>query len=115
MGASGDMVANLVQTKLHGLGVCIGQDKRSAGSPARTNRAKQIGLRVALVGGRAWTRNPPGPNPHLIVLLGDRSIRRAKMGPIHVCFPVSFLEPYLHALAFAHATQTGLERASEGI
>ena len=57
--------------KLHHVGVGIG--KRQCGSDAAngTDRAEQIGVVVALIGGLPWPRSTPGPLPNLPVLLAD--------------------------------------------
>ncbi len=71
MRASCDMAADLVEVKLHGLGVGEGQRERGARSPCRANGAEQVGALVALVGGLAGPRAAARPLPDNPVLLAD--------------------------------------------
>ena len=53
VGAGRDLGGDLVEMKLHGLGVADRQHKRGAGSVLRTDRAEQIGrLRALIMDGR---------------------------------------------------------------
>jgi hypothetical protein len=60
--------------KLHHVGV--GMRKRQGGPDAasRTDRAEQIGVVIALVGGLPRPRSAPGPLPNLAVLLADAGL-----------------------------------------
>src|ERR1700722_12413993 len=60
--------------KLHCVGVCIGQYEGPPDAAGRADRAEQIGVVVALVGGLPWPRSPPGPLPNLAVLLADAGL-----------------------------------------
>ena len=56
MRAGRDMAGDFVDMRLHGLGVDPGRGDRGALPERRTNRAEQIAVLVALVGGLAWPR-----------------------------------------------------------
>jgi hypothetical protein len=62
--------------KLHHVGVGIGQRKRRSDAAGWADRAEQIGVVIALVGGLPWPRSAPGPLPDLAVLLADASLVR---------------------------------------
>jgi hypothetical protein len=57
--------------ELHHLRVDIGQRQRGALAPGRADRAKEIGVLVALIGGLARTRSTLRPLPDNTVLLSD--------------------------------------------
>ena len=57
MRAGRDMAGDFVDMRLHGLGVDPGRGDRGALPERRTNRAEQIAVLVALVGGLAWPRS----------------------------------------------------------
>ena len=57
--------------KLHHVGVGVGQGERGADAAGGADRAEQIGVVIALVGGLARPRSAPGPLPNLAVLLAD--------------------------------------------
>jgi hypothetical protein len=57
--------------KLHHVGVGIGQGKGRADPAGGADRAEQIGVVIALVGGLPWPRSTPGPLPNLPILLAD--------------------------------------------
>ena len=69
--AFGDVARDFVEVELHH--VCIGIGKRQGRSdaPRWADRAEQIGVVIALVGGLPWPRSTPGPLPHEAVLLAD--------------------------------------------
>ena len=69
MGALCHKAANLIEMKLHGFGVGIGQCERCAGTARRADCAEQEGILVALVGGSSGTGSASGPLPDLAVLL----------------------------------------------
>lgn len=69
MGVLCHKAANLVEVKLHGFSVGIGQCERRADTTRRADRAKQVGVLVALIGGLSGTRPASGPLPDLAVLL----------------------------------------------
>ena len=97
MGALGDIARDFVEMKLHHVGV--GMRKRQSRSDAadRTDRAEQIGVVIALVGGLPWPRPASGPLPDKAVLLADpglvlkpdfdrRRLRQAvEMSPSRAC------------------------------
>jgi hypothetical protein len=60
--------------KLHHVSVGVGQCQRRPDAPRWADRAEQIGVVVALVGGLPWPRSAPGPLPNLTVLLADASL-----------------------------------------
>jgi hypothetical protein len=60
--------------ELHHVGVGIGQRKRRADAAGRADRAEQISVVIALVGGLPWPRSAPGPLPNLAVLLADAGL-----------------------------------------
>ena len=51
VGALRDMARDFVEVELHHVGVGIGQRERGSDAARRTDRAEQIGVLVALVGG----------------------------------------------------------------
>jgi hypothetical protein len=57
--------------ELHHLGVDVGERQRRAFALRRTNRAKEIGVLVALVGGLTRARSASRPLPDETVLLAD--------------------------------------------
>jgi len=69
MGVLCHKAADLVEMKLHGFGVGIGQCERRAGTTRRADCAEQVGVFVALVGGLSGTGSASGPLPDLTVLL----------------------------------------------
>jgi len=96
--ALGNMAADFVEMKLHGVGVGIGQSKRRARAARRTDRTEEIGILVALVGRLARPRAAAGPLPYEAVLLAD---------------PGFILEPDFDCLALLQAGQMGAQRACE--
>jgi hypothetical protein len=63
VGASGDMAADLVEVKLHGLGVGKRQRQPRSYATRWADGAEQIGALVALVGRLTGPRAAPGPLP----------------------------------------------------
>jgi hypothetical protein len=57
--------------ELHHVGVGVGQRKGRADAAGRADRAEQIGVVIALVGGLARACPAPGPLPDKAVLLAD--------------------------------------------
>lgn len=98
MGALCDKATNLVEMKLHGFGVCIGQCERRAGTTRRADCAEQEGILVALVGGLSGTRSASGPLPDLAVLLAYAGF---------------VLEPYLYRRAGGQVGQMRTQRPWE--
>jgi hypothetical protein len=60
-----------VDVKLHHVGVGVGRRQGGSDAPRRADRAEQIGVIVALVGGLSPTCPAPGPLANLAVLLTD--------------------------------------------
>src|SRR5271165_3162666 len=58
-----DVARDLVEVELHHVGVGIRQRKRRADAAGRADRAEQISVVIALVGGLPWPRSAPGPLP----------------------------------------------------
>jgi hypothetical protein len=71
MGARGDVAGDFVEVELHHVSVGVGQREGRADAAGRADRAEQIGVVVALVGGLARACPAPGPLPNLAVLLAD--------------------------------------------
>ena len=72
--AFGDMARDFIEMKLHHLGVGVGQRQSRADAARRADRAEQIGVVVALVGGLSWPRSAPGPLADEAVLLADAGL-----------------------------------------
>ena len=66
-----DMARDFIEMKLHHFGVGVGERQRRAFALGGTDRAEEIGVLVALVGGLTRTRSPPRPLAHEAVLLAD--------------------------------------------
>ena len=66
----GDVVRDFVEVKLT-VGIGIGQRQRRSHASRRADRAEQIGVVVALVGGLYGPRSTPGPLADEAVLLAD--------------------------------------------
>ena len=94
----GDLVAYLIEVKLHGLGVGEGQRERRACSPRWADRAEEVGALVALIGGLARSRAAARPLPDNPVLLPDAGF---------------VLKPDLDRLCFGQAGEMGAQRARE--
>ena len=71
MGALGDAARDFVEVELHHVGVGVGQREGRSDAAGQADRAEQIGVVIALVGGLPWPRSAPGPLPNLAVLLTD--------------------------------------------
>jgi len=69
--ALGDAARDFVEVELHHVGVGIGKRQGRSDAPRRADRAEQIGVVVALVGGLSWSRSAPGPLADEAVLLAD--------------------------------------------
>ena len=69
--ALSDVARDFGEVRLHHVGVGVGQRERGADASGGADRAKQIGVLIALVGGLPWPRSAPGPLPNLAVLLAD--------------------------------------------
>ena len=61
MGLGGDVAADLVEMHLHG--GCVGEGEHESGTLGShgTDCAKEVGVRVALIGGQAWPLFPSSP------------------------------------------------------
>lgn len=71
MSLAGNIFADFIEVQLHGLGVCLWQNKRGSGSSFRADGAEQICVFIALVGGQPWPGSLFGPDAGLAVLLPD--------------------------------------------
>ena len=71
MGLGGDVAADLVEMHLHG--GCVGEGEHESGTLGShgTDCAKEVGVRVALIGGQAWPCSLLRPNAHTPVLLSQ--------------------------------------------
>jgi hypothetical protein len=67
----GDVARDFVEVKLHHVRVGIGKRQRRSDAPRRADRAEQIGVVVALVGGLYGPRSTPGPLANEAVLLAN--------------------------------------------
>ena len=76
MGALGDVARDFVEVKLHHVGVGVGQREGRPNAAGGADRAEQIGVVIALVGGLPRPRSAPGPLPDLAVLLADAGLVR---------------------------------------
>jgi hypothetical protein len=65
---------------LHHVSVGVGQHEGRPDAAGGPDRAEQIDVVVALVGGLAWPRSAPGPLPNLAVLLADAGLAPVKTG-----------------------------------
>jgi hypothetical protein len=74
VGALGDVARGFVEVELHHVSVGVGQHEGRPDAAGRADRAEQIGVVVALVGGLPWPRSAPGPLPNLAVLLADAGL-----------------------------------------
>ena len=74
VGARSDVARDFVEVKLHHLGVGIGQCESCPDAAGRADRAEQIGVGVALIGGLPRPRSAPGPLADKAVLLADPSL-----------------------------------------
>ena len=74
VGALGDVARDFVEVELHHGSVGVGQHEGRSDAPRWADRAEQIGVVVALVGGLPWPRSAPGPLPNLAVLLADAGL-----------------------------------------
>ena len=76
MGARSDIARDFVEVKLHHVGVGT-RKRQSRSDPASgTDRAEQIGVVIALVGGLPWPRSTPGPLADKAVLLANPGLIR---------------------------------------
>jgi hypothetical protein len=71
VGALGDVARDFVEVELHHVGVGIRQREGGADAAGWADRAEQIGVVIALVGGLPWPRSALGPLPNLAVLVAD--------------------------------------------
>ena len=74
MGALGDVARDFVEVELHHVSVGVGQREGRPDAPRWADRAEQIGVVIALVGGLPWPRPAPGPLPNVAVLLADAGL-----------------------------------------
>ena len=66
-----DMARDFVEMQLHHFGVDMGKRERRALAPGRTDRAKQIRVCVALIGGLTRTCSTASPLTDQAILLAD--------------------------------------------
>ena len=71
VGALGDVARDLVEVKLHHIGVGIGESQRRSDASRRADGPRDIGIVVALIGRLSWPRSSPGPLADEAVLLAD--------------------------------------------
>jgi hypothetical protein len=95
MGSLGYGAGDLVEVKLHRLGVGERQGQRRACASSRTDRAEQVRALVALISGLARARSAFCPLPHEAILLAD---------------PCLVLEPDLDGFSRCDAGQMGPQR-----
>ena len=74
MSSRSDVSRDFVEMELHHVGVGIGQGKGCPDAAGGADRAEQIGVVIALVGGLARPRSAPGPLSKLAVLLADAGL-----------------------------------------
>ncbi len=98
MSPRSDVARDLVEVELHHVGVGIRQRKRRADAAGRADRAEQISVVIALVGGLPWPRSAPGPLPNLAVLLADAGL---------------VLKPDFDRRRLRQSFEMGLQRARE--
>lgn len=98
MSACRHMAADLIEMKLHGLGVDMRQGERRTGTARRADGAEEVGALIALVGRLAGTGAPSGPLTDDAVLLPD---------------PRFVLEPDLDRRSLGQIGQMGAQRARE--
>ena len=72
--ALGDVARDFVEVELHHVRVGIGNRQGRADAARRADRAEQIGVVIALVGGLPWPRPASGPLPDKAVLLADTGL-----------------------------------------
>lgn len=66
-----DVARDFLDVELHHPGVDARQRQRRSRAPSRANRAKEIGVFVALIRGLTGPRSSPSPLPDEAVLLAD--------------------------------------------
>jgi hypothetical protein len=98
VGALGDVARDFVEVELHHVSVGVGQREGRSDAPRWADRAEQIGVVIALVGGLPWPRPAPGPLPNLAVLLADAGL---------------VLKPDFDRRRLGQAVEMGLQRARE--
>jgi hypothetical protein len=72
--ARGDVARDFVEVKLHHAGVGMRQRQGCPDAAGGADRAEQIGVVIALIGGLPGSRSAPGPLPNLAVLLADAGL-----------------------------------------
>src|ERR1700733_7587267 len=96
--AFSDIARDLVEVKLHHVGVRVGQRESRSDTPSRTDRAEQISVVVSLVSRLCRPRSAPGPLAHEAVLLANSGL---------------VLEPYLDRRRLGQTVEMSLQRAWE--
>jgi hypothetical protein len=74
VGALGDVARDFVEMKLHHGRIGVGQREGRPDAAGRADRAEQIGVVIALVGGLPWPRPASGPLQDKAVLLADTGL-----------------------------------------
>jgi len=69
--ALGDVARDFLQVELHHVGVGIGKRQGRSDAPRWADRAEQIGVVIALIGGLSGSRSAPSPLADEAVLLAD--------------------------------------------
>jgi hypothetical protein len=89
--------------KLHHVGIRVGQRQSRSDAASRTDRAEQIGVVVALVGGLSGPRSTPGPLADEAVLLANSGFilepdfDRRRLGDAFEMSPQRAREVFLNA------------------
>jgi hypothetical protein len=82
VGALGDVARDLVEVKLHHVGVGVGQRQRRSDAAGGADRAEPVGIVVTLVRRLPWPRSAPGPSPDKAVLLANLSLVLHETSPV---------------------------------
>ena len=98
VGALGDVARDFVEVELHHVSVGVGQHEGRPDAAGRADRAEQIGVVIALVGGLYGPRSTPGPLADDAVLLAD---------------PGFVLEPDFDRRRLGDSIEMSLQRARE--
>ena len=103
MGTLGDVAGDFVEVELHHVSVGVGQHEGRPDAAGRADRAEQIGVVVALVGGLSGPRSTPGPLADEAVLLANSGFilepdfDRRRLGDAFEMSPQRAREVFLNA------------------